>query len=84
MCDSIPLKVLGDLMPGTVAMPHGWGHQHSKLGVASKATGVNVNLLVADGPNNLDRLSGMAHLTGILVDVYPAKGELVLDSWSGM
>jgi formate dehydrogenase len=79
----VPLKILDELMPGTVALPHGWGHQHAKgLSVASKTKGVNVNILAADGPENLEPLSGMAHLTGILVKVSKAEGEQA-DSWSG-
>jgi anaerobic selenocysteine-containing dehydrogenase len=81
----VPVKLLEDLMPGTVALPHGWGHQHAKgLSVARKTTGVNVNLLAADGPDKIERISGMAHLTGILVDVRPAAGPLASDSWSGI
>jgi formate dehydrogenase len=81
----VPVKLLEDLMPGTVALPHGWGHQHAKgLSVAAKTTGVNVNLLAADGPDKLERVSGMAHLTGIVVDVKPAAGPLAPDSWSGI
>ncbi|MEM7548942.1 MAG: molybdopterin-dependent oxidoreductase [Bacteroidota bacterium] len=79
----VPIKLLNDLMPGTVALPHGWGHQHSKLSVAKKATGVNVNILAADGPDKLEKVSGMAHLTGIPVDVKPAEGQLA-DTWSGL
>ncbi len=81
----VPVKLLEDLMPGTVALPHGWGHQHAKgLSVAAKTTGVNVNLLAADGPDRLERVSGMAHLTGIVVDVKLAAGPLAADSWSGI
>jgi anaerobic selenocysteine-containing dehydrogenase len=80
----VPVKLLSDLMPGTVALPHGWGHQDSKMSVASKTTGVNVNLLAADGPDKLERVSGMAHLTGILVDVRPAAGALNPHHWSGI
>ncbi|HEX6838868.1 MAG TPA: molybdopterin dinucleotide binding domain-containing protein, partial [Polyangia bacterium] len=45
----------GELMPGTVSMPHGWR--------------VNVNLLAADGPAALEPLSGMVRYNGIEVDV---------------
>ena len=80
----VPVRLLADLMPGTVALPHGWGHQHAKgLTVASATRGVNVNLLAADGPTRLEAVSGMAHLTGFVVDVVPAKGPLAA-SWSGM
>ena len=80
----VPVKVLSELMPGTVALPHGWGHQDSKMGVASQTTGVNVNLLAADGPDKLEKVSGMAHLTGFLVDVKPAGGALDPTHWSGI
>jgi formate dehydrogenase len=81
----VPVKLLADLMPGTVALPHGWGHQHATgLSVASRTRGVNVNLLAADGPDRLERTSGMAHLTGFNVDVRPAAGPQDTSSWSGI
>jgi anaerobic selenocysteine-containing dehydrogenase len=80
----VPVKLHAELMPGTVALPHGWGHQDSKMGVASKTTGVNVNLLAADGPDRLEKVSGMAHLTGFLVDVKPAAGVRDPNHWSGI
>jgi formate dehydrogenase len=80
----IPVVLLDDLMPGTVALPHGWGHQHAGgLSVASKTTGVNVNLLTADGPKNLENISGMTHLTGVPVVVEPANGKQA-HTWSGI
>jgi formate dehydrogenase len=81
----VPVHLLDDLQPGTVALPHGWGHQHARgLSVASKTTGVNVNILAADGPDRLERVSGMAHLTGISVKVEPAAGPQNAENWSGM
>ncbi|MFT3771129.1 MAG: molybdopterin-dependent oxidoreductase [Minicystis sp.] len=81
----LPVRLLADLMPGTVAMPHGWGHQHARgLSVASRTRGVNVNLLAADGPDRIERVSGMAHLTGFVVDVKPAAGPQDVTSWSGL
>lgn len=81
----LPITLLDDLMPGVVALPHGWGHQHAKgLSVASQTDGVNVNLLAADGPEGLEPLSGMAHLTGIVVEVRPAAGPRDTTSWSGI
>jgi formate dehydrogenase len=79
------VKLLADLMPGTVALPHGWGHQHARgLSIAGKTGGVNVNLLAADGPDRLERISGMANLTGFCVDVSPAAGPRDPTSWSGI
>ncbi|MEW5741540.1 MAG: molybdopterin-dependent oxidoreductase [Myxococcota bacterium] len=81
----VPVKLLADLMPGTVALPHGWGHQHATgLSVASATHGVNVNLLAADGPDRIERVSGMAHLTGFDVEVKPAAGPRDPSSWSGV
>jgi formate dehydrogenase len=81
----LPVALLDDLMPGTVALPHGWGHQHAAgLSVAGKTRGVNVNILAADGAERIDRLSGMARLTGIEVDVRPAAGSPDFSSWSGI
>ena len=70
-------------MPGTVALPHGWGHQSSLQGVASKTEGVNVNILAGDGPQRLEKYSGMARLTAIPVEVSAAEGPR-FDSWSGL
>ncbi len=81
----LPVSLLEDLMPGTVALPHGWGHQHAKgLSVASRTTGVNVNLLAGSGVEEVDPLSGMSHLTGVTVDVVKARGPLAANSWSGI
>jgi formate dehydrogenase len=63
-----PVKVTDEMMRGTVALPHGWGHKGGwKL--ANKAGGVNVNLLAPSGADTLERLAGMAHLNGIPVRV---------------
>ena len=79
----IAVKSLATLMPKTIAVPHGWGHQHARgLRHANKTAGVNVNILAADGPDKLDKVSGMAHLTGIVVDVKTAKGKQKA-TWSG-
>ncbi len=79
----LPVRVIDELMPGTVALPHGWGHQHSKMGTANRTKGVNVNILAADGPDKIEKLSGMANLTGILVEVKKAAGEQA-HTWSGL
>lgn len=65
-----PIVITDDIMPRSVALPHGWGHQSAAgLSVASQTSGVNVNLLAADGPEAIEPLSGMAQLTGIVVSV---------------
>lgn len=81
----VPVRRAADLMPGTVALPHGWGHQRAEgLSVASKTRGVNVNLLAASGPDAVDPLSGMSTLSAIPVEVAPADGEQDPTDWSGL
>ncbi len=66
----IPVKVDNDMMPGSVAVPHGWGHQGAKgLSTAQQTTGVNVNLIMPDGPASIEPISGMSHMNGVLVEV---------------
>ena len=79
----IPVKLLSDLKPGTVAIPHGWGHQHSGLKIAGKTRGVNVNLLAGSGPAEIDPLSGMSRLTALRVSISRAHGEQA-PNWSGI
>lgn len=45
---------------------------------------MNVNLLAADGPEQLERVSGMAHLIGIPVEVTRAAGPQYAGDWSGL
>jgi anaerobic selenocysteine-containing dehydrogenase len=81
----LPVELCRDLMPGTVAVPHGWGHQRAQgLSVAGRTQGVNVNLLAADGPQRLDPVSGMARLTGLPVRLRPAAGPKDESDWSGV
>lgn len=59
-----------DLRPGVVSMTHGFGHAGAAgMPVAQAHPGVNVNVLSPTGPGSFDALSGMAHLTGIPVEV---------------
>jgi anaerobic selenocysteine-containing dehydrogenase len=81
----VPVHVTDEMMPGTVALAHGWGHQGAPgLSVARRARGVNVNLLAPDGPDSVEPLSGMSRLTAIEVTVTPATGPQDLSSWSGL
>ncbi|MBY0400847.1 hypothetical protein K2X89_11160, partial [Myxococcota bacterium] len=81
----IPMNFLEELQPGTVAMPHGWGHQRARgLSVASRTTGVNVNVLASSGPDAVEPISGMSRLTAIPVEVLRAEGPLATDDWTGI
>jgi anaerobic selenocysteine-containing dehydrogenase len=72
---AIPVRVSDELMPRTVAIPQCWGHAKADgLRHAQRHPGVNSNLLAGDGYDNIEGLSGMSHLSGILVEVRRAKG----------
>ena len=62
------MLVTDEMTPGTVALPHGWGHRGGWR-LANEAGGVNVNQLAPSDPEGLERLAGMAHLNGIPVRV---------------
>lgn len=65
-----PVRLTDELMPGVVAMSHGWGHgQSAGMQVARGKPGVNCNALLPSGPGSFEPLSNQAHMTGIPVEV---------------
>jgi anaerobic selenocysteine-containing dehydrogenase len=64
----VPVLVTDEMTPGTVALPHGWGHR-AGWRLANQHAGVNVNALTSSDPADLERLAGMAHLNGVPVRV---------------
>jgi anaerobic selenocysteine-containing dehydrogenase len=66
---SVPVELTGDIRPGVVSLPHGWGHDRDgvRLAVASRHAGVSLNDLVDD--QRLDALTGTAVLNGTPVEV---------------
>jgi formate dehydrogenase len=63
----VPIELSEDVPPGTIAVPHGWGHAGAGWQIANAAGGANVNELTSAKPEDLERLSGMAHLNGVPV-----------------
>ncbi|PSR65124.1 oxidoreductase [Nocardia sp. MDA0666] len=65
----VTLEVGADIRPGTVAIPHGWGHREPGVGwrVAASLPGANVNLL--HDPALVDPLSGTAAVNNTWVKV---------------
>ncbi|MDJ0786897.1 MAG: molybdopterin-dependent oxidoreductase [Myxococcota bacterium] len=58
------------LMPGVVAMTHGWGNAASEgMRVAKRHPGVNANQLLPSGPGSYEPLSNQAFMTGIPVSI---------------
>lgn len=67
---TIPVRITDEMMVGVVAIPQCWGHQKADgLKHAQNHPGVNSNFLAGDGYANIEKLSGMAHLSGIPVEV---------------
>ena len=64
----LPARLTDEVKRGTVAIPHGWGHQGG-WETANAAGGVNVNKLASSDPADLERLAGMAFLNGIPVRI---------------
>jgi anaerobic selenocysteine-containing dehydrogenase len=64
-------RVTDEVIAGTLAVPHGWGHDGG-WETANAAGGANVNLLMSSRPEDLERLAGMAHLNGVRVRIAPA------------
>ncbi len=66
----LPVIVTKDIVAGVVAVPHGWGHKGTGgWQVANGAAGANVNQLMSSAPEDLEKLAGMARLTGVPVRV---------------
>jgi formate dehydrogenase len=63
----LPIELSDDVAPGTIAVPHGWGHRAAGWQTANAAGGANVNELTSAAPDDLEKLSGMAHLNGVPV-----------------
>jgi anaerobic selenocysteine-containing dehydrogenase len=70
----VPVIVTKDIVAGVVAVPHGWGHKGTAgWRVANDAGGANVNRLMSSAPEDIERLAGMARLTGIPIRVEPVS-----------
>jgi anaerobic selenocysteine-containing dehydrogenase len=66
----LPTIVTKDIVAGVVAVPHGWGHKGTGgWRLAKRAGGANVNRLMSSAPEDLEKLAGMARLTGVPVRV---------------
>ncbi len=69
----VAAELTGDISPGVVSLPHGWGHDRGgiRLGVAAAHAGVSLNDLIDD--QRVDALTGTAVLNGTPVEVERAE-----------
>ncbi len=71
---TVTVCVTDEMVPGTVAHPHGWGHEGGwRLANASDAE--SSNCLADTAPESLERCAGMAVLNGIPVSITPLKNR---------
>lgn len=68
---ALSAEVTEDMMPGTVSIPHGWGHDRPGVAMSNALgkPGVSVNDITL---NAVDPLSGNAALSGVEVEIVPA------------
>src|SRR5581483_5511714 len=70
----VTLEVSDEIRPGTIAIPHGWGHREPGVGwqVAASLPGANVNLL--HDPSLTDAFTGNSAVNNTWVSVTAATG----------
>ncbi len=66
---SLPVEISDEMMPGTVSIPHGWGHHRDgiQMSVAKAHAGVSMNDLIDN--KIVDTLSGVSVISGIPVQI---------------
>jgi anaerobic selenocysteine-containing dehydrogenase len=72
---TVRVECTDDMAPSVVSLPHGWGHDGSgsKLSVASRHPGINMNRLT--NAHAMDPLSGTSVLNGTPVTVTPVPSD---------
>jgi anaerobic selenocysteine-containing dehydrogenase len=67
---ALEVTLTADIVPGAIAIPHGWGHDGTGgWRLANRAGGANVNRLTSSDPRDVEALAGMSWLTGVPVQV---------------
>ncbi len=70
----VAASVTDEVGPGTVALPHGWGHAGGWRR-ANAAGGVNSNVLASNAMEDIENLAGMSILNGIPIAVQAIPAE---------
>jgi anaerobic selenocysteine-containing dehydrogenase len=65
----VPIEISGEMMPGVVSIPHGWGHDRPglQIEVAQQHAGKSINDVTDD--LTIDALCGTAAFNGTWVEV---------------
>jgi anaerobic selenocysteine-containing dehydrogenase len=69
----LPVELSADVLPGVIAVPHGWGHAAAATSRASKLAGQNYNTAIPSGAAHMDPPSGQAIMLGHWVEVRPVE-----------
>jgi len=73
---TVETKLDPGLMPGVVALTHGWGNERTPgMRFAQQTPGANANALLPIGPGSFERLSSQAFMTGVPVEIAPEGPE---------
>lgn len=67
--------VTDEIIEGTIAVPHGWGHRAAGWQLANRAGGPNINVLASTEICDVERIAGMTLLDGIPVRLEAAAVE---------
>ena len=71
---TVPVTITDEMIEGTVALPHGWGHNGSWQR-ANAAGGATSNFLASSRPDDVEALSGSTVLNGIPVRIEPVSAR---------
>jgi len=71
---TLPVRVSDEIMPGVIAIPHGWGHGQSGVQHARVTEGENVNQIIPGGTEHMEPTSGQAIMLGHRVEVRKTNG----------
>lgn len=69
----LPLSITADIMPGVIAVPHGWGHHATSNQQSRQLAGQNINEVIPGGAAYMEPVSGQA-----IMMAHPVSIEKVL------
>ena len=72
---TLPVTASAEMVPGNVAIPHGWGHAGGWRR-ANAAGGVNINDLVSAAPSDIEPVAGMSVLSGVPIRIEPVPADV--------
>ena len=68
---NLPVLISDEIMPGVIAVPHGWGQKSKRQRKAYGLAGANINDVIPGGSTHMDKVSGQAIMLAHSVKVQP-------------